>query len=171
LAALLLISGCREGEHPRAGAQAQIPVAGPKPAPPTPQRQAARARRGPRPSADIEEVVLTLTLPPANEKLATEAVSGHGSDCPQSRLSALLGVGIASPHGVVIGQVLPEGLGAKAGIKPGDSIVEADGARVTCPSSLMPRLTRTDKLREVKLTVIRAKHAAAPQPAPAPTAK
>jgi S1-C subfamily serine protease len=105
--------------------------------------------------------VLTLTLPAKGEKLAAEALSGHGASCPTTAVSGLLGVQITSPHGVVIGKVLPDGLGAKAGLKRGDSIIKVEGGAVTCPRSLVPFLSRTDKPREVKLTVIRAKASAA----------
>jgi S1-C subfamily serine protease len=72
---------------------------------------------------------------------------------------------------MLIGRVLPEGLGAKAGIKPGDSIVKADGIAVSCPQVFVPHLRRTDQPREVKLTVIRAKATAIEAPPAASAAE
>ena len=168
LAAVTAVLGCREGAQPGATTQANAPAATPKPA----ARAAGPAARAPvKPSAGQEEIVLTLTLPAKGEKLPTEALSGHGASCPQSAVSGLLGVGIASPHGVVIGKVLPDGLGAKAGLKPGDSIIKVEGEAVTCPRTLVPFLSRTDKPREVKLTVIRAKATASQTPPPASAAE
>ncbi len=103
-----------------------------------------------------QELVLTLVLPPSSEKLATSAFSGHGANCPQSAISALLGVEIASPHGLVLGRISPDGLAAKAGLKPGDSIVKCDGVQVTCPQTFLPYMGRREQPREVKLTVLRA---------------
>jgi len=161
LAVATVVLGCREGPQPGATTQANAPAATSQPAVPA-ARPAAPAPV--KPSAGQEEVVLTLTLPPKGEKLATEALSGHSASCPQTAVSGLLGVAITSPHGVVIGKVLPDGLGAKAGLKPGDSIIKVEGEAVTCPRAFVPFLSRTDKPREVKLTVIRAKATAAQAP-------
>jgi len=77
----------------------------------TTAQQAAAQQTAASPTAALpqlpagkELVTLTLTLPPASEKSATEALSGHGDSCPQSRVSGLLGVEITSPHGVMIGK-------------------------------------------------------------------
>jgi S1-C subfamily serine protease len=162
LAAVAAVSGCREGEQPGAATQPTAPSATAKPA----ARATGPAAPAPvKPSAGQEEIVLTLTLPPANEEITTKAVSGHGA-CPLTTVSALLGVQVTRPHGMVIGRVLPEGLGAKAGIKPGDSIVKADGVAVSCPQAFVPYLQRTDQPRAVQLTILRPKAPAA-QPAPA----
>jgi membrane-associated protease RseP (regulator of RpoE activity) len=161
LAAVAVVSGCRESPRAGGATQATAPAAASQTPAPRPGAQApARA------SADQEEIVVTVTLPPRGEKLATEAVSGHGANCPQSAVSGLLGVEITSPHGVVIGKVLPDGLAAKAGIKPGDSIIKVNGEAITCPMTFMPYLQRYDKPTDVKLTILRAKAAAA---SPAPT--
>jgi len=161
LAVATVVLGCREGPQPGATTQANAPVATPKPAVPA-ARPAAAAPVEPSPGQ--EQLVVTVTLPPRGEKLATEALSGHGASCPQSAVSGLLGVEIASPHGVVIGKVLPDGLGAKAGLKPGDSILKVNGEAITCPRTFLPYLQRSDKPVEVKLTVIRAKATAAQAP-------
>lgn len=160
LAAVALVLGCRESPRTGAATQATAPAAAPR-APAARQGAQAPART----PANQEEIVVTLALPPQGEKLATEAVSGHGANCPQSAVSGLLGVEISSPHGVVIGKVLPDGLAAKAGIKPGDSITKVNGQAITCPMTFMPYLRRSDKPTEVKLTILRPK-AAATSPAP-----
>jgi len=154
LAVATVVLGCREGPQPGATTQANAPAATSQPAVPA-ARPAAPAPV--KPSAGQEEVVLTLTLPPKGEKLATEALSGHSASCPQTAVSGLLGVAITSPHGVVIGKVLPDGLGAKAGLKPGDSIIKVEGEAITCPRTLLPYLQRSDKPVDVKLTVLRKK--------------
>ncbi|MFB3883189.1 MAG: PDZ domain-containing protein [Armatimonadota bacterium] len=156
LAAVAPILGCREAPQTGATAQATAPA--------TP-RSAAQTSAQPSASGR-EEIVVTVTLPPQGEKLPTEAVSGHGANCPQSAVSGLLGVEITSPHGVVIGKVLPDGLAAKAGIKPGDSIIKVNGEAITCPMTFAPYLRRLDKPVEVKLTILRPKTKSA-TPAPA----
>jgi len=161
LAAVALLVGCRETTQTGGATQATAPSAPQQAAAPRPAGQAPV-----RSAAQQEEIVVTVTLPAQGEKLATEAVSGHGANCPQSAVSGLLGVEITSPHGVVIGKVLPGGLAAKAGIKPGDSIVKVNGEAITCPMTFMPYLRRSDKPVDVKLTLIRPKATAA-SPAPA----
>jgi membrane-associated protease RseP (regulator of RpoE activity) len=161
LAAVALVIGCRESPQAGAATQASAPAAASQAPAPRPGAQAPA-----RSAAQQEEIVVTVTLPPRGEELATEAVSGHGANCPQSSVSGLLGVEIASPHGVVIGKVLPDGLAAKAGIKPGDSIIKVNGEAITCPMTFMPYLQRYDKPTDVKLTILRPKAAAA---SPAPT--
>lgn len=161
LAVVALILGCRESPQTGAATQASSPAAASQASAPRPGAQAPA-----RTSSNQEEIVVTLTLPPQGEKLATEAVSGHGANCPQSAVSGLLGVEISSPHGVVIGKVLPDGLAAKAGIKPGDSIIKVNGEAITCPMTFMPYLRRSDKPTDVELTILRPKAAAA-SPAPA----
>jgi C-terminal processing protease CtpA/Prc len=153
----LFTAGCEE-QNGTTTTTAQQPAAQQPAAAPT-QAKPASAEEPTIPS-NMELVTVTVTLPPASEKLATEALSGHGDSCPQSRVSSLLGVEITSPHGVVIGKVRPEGLAAKAGIKTGDSIVMANGSEVTCPQTFEPFLKRGDKPTDVKLTIARKKAAA-----------
>lgn len=154
LTGLAMLLGCRESAQTTTTStttQANAPA----PAPQAPAIRPAPAHA--MPSAEQEEIVVKVTLPPAGEKLATEAVSGHGRSCPQSAVSALLGVEITSPHGVVIGKVLPDGLAAKAGLKPGDSITKVNGEAITCPRTFLPYLQRANKPVDVKLTVLRRK--------------
>jgi len=104
-------------------------------------------------------------------------MGGHGASCPQTQVGQMLGIALSQPHGCIVGSVLPNGRGAKAGIKPGDSIVEADGKTVTCPSVLAPCLQRTAQPGKVKLTILRRKQEAkaagkpAAKGAPAKSAK
>jgi len=151
-AAVALVAGCREGAQTGAATQANAPAAAPQAPPPM-----SAASQPAKPSAGQEEIVVTVTLPPRGERLATEAVSGHGASCPQSAVSGLLGVEITSPHGVVIGRVLPDGLAAKAGIRPGDSITKVNGEAITCPRTFLPYIQRSDKPVDVKLTIVRRK--------------
>ncbi len=147
----VFILGCKPEERtavtpaPTADSQATSPAQTNQPAP-----------AGAALPSGKQELVLTLVLPPSSEKLATTAFSGHGSNCPQSTISALLGAEITSPHGLVLGRIAPEGLAAKAGLKPGDSIVKCDGVAVTCPQTFLPYMGRREQPREVKLTVLRA---------------
>jgi S1-C subfamily serine protease len=83
-------------------------------------------------------------------------------------VSAILGVSITSPHGIVIGGVVPEGCAAKAGIQQGDSIVEAGGTAVTCPSKLLPHVERGAESRDIELTVRRDKASAETLPTEEP---
>jgi len=95
---------------------------------------------------------------------------GHGAGCPQTEVGNLLALSLRQPHGCIVGSVSGKGPAGKAGIKPGDSIVEADGNLVTCPSTFVPYLGLTEKPRKVKLTLLRPKAAlgrAEGKPAPA----
>jgi hypothetical protein len=87
---------------------------------------------------------------------------GHGSGCPQTEMNQFLGVVLSQPHGCVVGTVNPKGLAGKAGIKSGDSIVEANGVTVTCPSTFAPVLASADKSHGLTLTVLRKKAGASP---------
>ena len=116
--------------------------------------RAAALARVPGPGSDADRVVLTLVLPAEGEPL-TASSSGHGPGCPQSQVSALLGIMIAKPHGILVARVTPGAPAAEAGIVRGDSIVECDGEPVTCPSKLLPLLERGEDRRPVTLTVLR----------------
>jgi S1-C subfamily serine protease len=108
----------------------------------------------PGPGSDAERLVLTVELPAAGEPLMGGG-PGHGPDCPQTQVSALLGVVIGNPHGILVAEVRPNGPAAEGGIMQGDSIVECDGAAVTCPSKLLPLLERGEERRPLELTVLR----------------
>lgn len=88
-------------------------------------------------------------------------------NCPQTQVGMALGISIGQPHGCIVQSVLPSGPAGKAGIKQGDSIVEADGKTVTCPSTLAPCLTNTAQPGKVKLTILRRKGTAAAANKPA----
>ena len=119
-----------------------------------PDARAAALARVPGPGSDADRVVLTVELPAEGEPL-TASRSGHGPGCPQTAVSALLGIMIANPHGILVARVTPGGPAAEAGIVRGDSIVECDGEAVTCPSKLLPLLERGEERRQLKLTVLR----------------
>jgi membrane-associated protease RseP (regulator of RpoE activity) len=116
--------------------------------------RAAALARVPGPGSDADRVVLTVEVPAWGEPLAPVGGS-HGPGCPTTEVSALLGIVIGSPHGILVAGVRPDGPAAKGGIKQGDSIVECDGAAVTCPSNLLPLLERGEERRPVELTVLR----------------
>lgn len=127
---------------------------GPAASRPRPDARAAALAQVPGPGSDADRVVLTVELPAEGEPLFPSG-GGHGPGCPQTQVSALLGIMIANPHGILVARVTPGGPAAEAGIVRGDSIVECDGEPVTCPSKLLPLLERGEERRPVKLTVLR----------------
>ncbi len=140
------------------------PTAAPAPAPAPP---AAPAVEQPPKGAGFEEIVVTVEIPiqpPAGEEPAQPAGAHGGPNCPMSQSGRLLGVVIGAPHGIIVSQVLPDGPAAKAGIKVGDSIVECDGVKVSCPSVLRPMLGEGLSRLTVRLTIHRPKTAAASPP-------
>jgi hypothetical protein len=148
-----LLLGCRQQAQTGKTDQTNVPAAAPR-------ATATRALPAPaQPPAGQEELVVTVTLPPRGEKLATETASGRAPACPKDAVSTLLGVRIVMPHGMAhglgIGKVLPDGLGAKAGLKRGDMVIKVNGEAITCPRSLLPYLQRSDKPVEVELTIVR----------------
>jgi len=114
----------------------------PAPAKPAPDQGAAGAGRGGR-----------------GGRGGGMGAGGHGASCPQTQVGTTLGLTLSQPHGCIVGNVMPNGPAGKAGVKPGDSIVEADGKTVTCPSVLAPCLTGTAQPGKVKLTILRRKNA------------
>jgi S1-C subfamily serine protease len=121
---------------------------------PRPDARAPALARVAGPGSDADRVVLTVVLPAEGEPL-TASRGGHGPGCPTTVVSALLGIMIASPHGIVVARATPGGPAAEAGIAQGDSIIECDGKPVSCPASLLPLLERGEERRPVKLTVLR----------------
>lgn len=103
---------------------------------------------------NADYIVVTVELPARGEPLAWSG-RGHGPGCPQTQVSAVLGIAIGNPHGVVVSKVIADGPAAKAGILPGDGIVKAGGWEVTCPSKLLPYLERRQERRSVEFTVRR----------------
>jgi S1-C subfamily serine protease len=116
--------------------------------------RAAALARVPGPGSDADRLVLTVELRAKGEPLSPGG-GGHGPGCPQTQVSALLGIVIADPHGILIARAVPGSPAAEAGIMTGDSIVECDGVPVTCPSKLLPMLERGDERRQLELTVLR----------------
>jgi predicted metalloprotease with PDZ domain len=131
---------------------------------PAPTKAApSHAKKATTPAVPLGELV-TVTL---TAKLPTQPGAGHpgpgsgggGGGCPKGALQALLGIELANPEGIVIAEVKPNGVGAKAGLKPGDSIVGCNGSDVTCPSSLEPHLYEGEKPGETVFVVERRKPA------------
>ena len=130
---------------------------------PAPKRAApSHAKKTATPAVPLGELV-TVTL---TAKLPTRPGAGHpgpgsggSGGCPKGALQALLGIELANPEGIVIAEVKPNGVGAKAGLKPGDSIVGCNGYDVTCPSSLEPHLYEGEKPGETVFVVERRKPA------------
>jgi S1-C subfamily serine protease len=110
------------------------------------------------PAGEIETLTLTAHLP----KEAPRPTGGK-ENCPKGMLQAALGIELANPHGIVIGKVEPNGAGAKAGLKPGDSVVGCNGHPAACPSSLEPNLYSGDTPGQAMLTVERSKPASHPK--------
>jgi len=108
----------------------------------------------PQEALACEEVVLQLELPAKGEPL-TPSGGPDNPRCPQKRVSKLLGVDIANPHGIRIGSVMSDGIADAAGIKEGDSIAKCEGIEVSCPSDLAPHLGRKEEPRIVEITVRR----------------
>jgi hypothetical protein len=103
---------------------------------------------------NADHITVSVELPARGEPLVWSG-RGHGPGCPTTQVSAVLGIVIGKPHGVVVSKVIDDGPAAKAGILLGDGIVKADGAAVTCPSNLLPHLGRAEERRSVELTVRR----------------
>jgi|GEM_PF-1909576 len=140
--ALLIVS--REPESPDVPAQAN------------PRDRPAARPVAPKPDeASFEEVVVVCQVPAREEPLSQVFGSGHGPNCPTTRVSSLLGIAIASPHGIKIGSVVSEGPASRAGIRPGDGIAKCFGKAVSCPASLLPLLGQEEERRPVELTLKR----------------
>jgi hypothetical protein len=139
----LVISG-RKSERPDMSDQAT-----------TQDRVAPRPATRPADKGPFEEVVVVCELPAIGEPIPPVPGSGHGPNCPTSKVSSLLGIAIASPHGIKIGSVVSGGAAAQAGILPGDGIAKCDGEAVSCPSRLLPHLDQAEERRPVELTVKR----------------
>jgi len=158
IAVALGAAGCKpapEGTTPAAPTTAPAPTPAPPPSP---------AVQQPATGAGFEEIVVTVEIPVeplAEEEPAQPAGSHGGSRCPMSESGTILGIVIGVPHGIIVSKVLPDGPAAKAGIKVGDSIVACNGVKVSCPSALRPMLDNNGSPLTVKLTIHRAKKAAA----------
>ncbi len=125
------------------------------------QPSPAGHQAGAKETPEFEELVITVEIPGCTpeEWAASKDKSHGGRGCPMKDSSAILGVTISSPHGIVISEVVPGSPADKAGLKKGDSIVACNGNPTSCPSVLRPMITPTRTTRVVKLTVRRQKAA------------
>ncbi len=136
-------------EFPQVNAAAE---AGEAEAPAEPRKMKAATQPGQ--SEEFEHVVVTVQLPALDEPTVWSG-QGHGPNCAQTQVSAVLGIVIGRPHGITVARVIPDGPAAKGGIAPGDGIVKCGEATVTCPSRLVPYLKREREPRSVELTIRR----------------
>lgn len=144
LANIALVIVSREPEPPEMSAQATLR-----------DRPAARPAAPKADGGSFEEIVVVCELPGRGEPLSEARGSGHGPSCPTSEVSSLLGIAIASPHGIKVRSVVNGGPAARAGILPGDGIAKCDGEAVDCPRSLLPHLDQAEERRSVELTLKR----------------
>jgi len=63
--------------------------------------------------------------------------------------------GLSKPEGALVGQTFPDTAAAKAGIKPGDIILEFDGKAINESSDLPPIVGMTSLKKAVKVKVLR----------------
>ncbi len=64
-------------------------------------------------------------------------------------------LGLERPDGVLIGDVLQNGAGERAGLKSGDVILEIDGVRVSTPNHLQSLIAQKRANQDVRLKVFR----------------
>ncbi len=146
LIAGLFAAGCKSEtqvtkvETPAPKAETPVPVSQP-PAVPLPE--------------GAQLVKLTIKVPP--EAISPRGGGGRGGrrDCPQSRLQELFGVRFAQPHGCIVGEVESNSAAEQIGLKAGDSIIECNGDKVTCPASLLQRLPLGKEPGLIELTIAR----------------
>jgi len=117
----------------------------PRPAP----REGGPRAAGRVDPASHDTVVVTLEIPAAAD---VPRGATHGGNCPKDRLCNILGITLASTHGLMVGSVVPDGPADRAGIKVGDMLA----GRSMCPASVLPRFLPRAEPREMELTVRRA---------------
>jgi Do/DeqQ family serine protease len=66
------------------------------------------------------------------------------------------GLGVARTEGAVITQVQPDSPAARAGLRPGDIVIEADGHPVRSASDLRNRIALVRAGQEIELTLLRS---------------
>lgn len=120
-----------------------------------PARRLAGIAGGPasqqRPSqGSYEQISAEIVIPSADEV-------GPLEGCPKTQLGTILGVSIEQPHGLGVGDVVPDGPAAKAGVMPGDQL----GRPSDCPNTTLGRFVPGDEARTVAVTITRREPEAA----------
>jgi S1-C subfamily serine protease len=92
--------------------------------------------------------------------VAEQIATGVANGAVHVGRTALLGVGVDSnaaqnTSGTVIGSALPGGPAARAGLRPGDTIVEVDGHPITSPTALTEQLVAEQPGNDVSVRYVR----------------
>lgn len=93
-----------------------------------------------------ETIAAEIVIPSAAEV-------GELKGCPMTQLGVILGVGFSNPHGLTVGEVLPEGPAAGAGVKAGDQL----GLPSQCPATTIGHFRPDEEPRTVEVTIRRWK--------------
>jgi len=99
------------------------------------------------------DITLSVREPDGDSATHVLRLSGIARDVPDEKIGGLLGLQRHQP--ALIGQVLPEAAGAKAGLRSGDLILSVDGEPVTDFDHLRAVLQRQARDGEIALLVER----------------
>ncbi|HWT15338.1 MAG TPA: RIP metalloprotease RseP [Patescibacteria group bacterium] len=99
------------------------------------------------------DITLSVREPDGDSATHVLRLSGIARDVPDEKIGGLLGLQRHQP--ALIGQVLPEAAGAKAGLRSGDLIMSVDGEPVTDFDHLRAVLQRQARDGEIALLVER----------------
>jgi serine protease Do len=101
-----------------------------------------------------------------SQQVASAAGNMHSEAAGTGELGLELGkvsasdaskLGLKSGEALVVRAVKPDGTGGKLGLRPGDAILEVDGAPVSDVSSFNAKVTEAKKHKVIRLTVQRGK--------------
>ena len=135
-----------------------------------PRRSARRALEAspavPAPdTADHERVQVTLHIAASDQHGPRESTHESESEADRAAeesdptvaqtVQSLLGITLARGRGCGVAEVSPDGPADKAGIKPGDIIIECQGSPVASPMSLLLAWDYLDRPPEVQLVLLR----------------
>ncbi len=98
------------------------------------------------PQSSYERISAEILIPSAGDVGLLEG-------CPKTQLGTILGVTIEQPHGLGVGDVVPDGPAGKAGVMPGDQL----GRPSDCPNTTLSRFLPGDEARTVAVTITRRK--------------